>query len=152
MNPWEGSGSIDRRPDDLCCFEQNVRRTMRISEKIIERNTLYLSVGVVILIWLLKIVNNVLDINSIRSAFDSMPRVFLQASVAGAITILLVSVLLYLSGEKHKDIGFNEQNILKPLRIGFLFGVPIFLMETFAVSLLVDLVLPETSVGCVEMK
>lgn len=80
-----------------------------------------------------------------------MPRVFLQALLFGISTILIVTLLLYLTKEKFKDLGFIRQNILKQLRIGFLFGVLIFIADTFLISPLVELLLPETSAAGVEM-
>jgi len=80
-----------------------------------------------------------------------MSQVFLHALLFGVSTILIVILLLYLTKEKFKDIGFIRQNIMKQLRNGFFFGVLIFIADTFVISPLVRLLLPETSAAGVEM-
>ena len=120
--------------------------------KLSEKNALRLSIGVIVVLWLQKIIRNTFNIDSTKDSFDSMPEVFLQASVVGIVTILVVSLLLYLSKEKYKDIGFSKQNILRQLRFGFSFGVLIFIIDTFAVSPIVDVLIPKTSTGGVEMR
>ena len=49
--------------------------------------------------------------------------------------------------EIYRDIGFDNQNILKQLGIGLLFGALIFLIHNLVVTTIVDVILPEAAEG-----
>jgi membrane protease YdiL (CAAX protease family) len=76
---------------------------------------------------------------------ESKELIFLSALVNIIVIVLIVTLLLRLSGEKYKDIGFNKQNILKQLKIGFLFGVLIFVFDILVINSVVDMIFPSSA-------
>jgi len=107
--------------------------------------------GFIILTWLVKVIRNIYDLESILRTFESIPRVFLHAAMAAVFTIFSVTLLLRLSGEKYKDIGFEKQSVFKQLQNGFLFGVLIFILDTIVLSPILDAVLSQSSSSGLEM-
>lgn len=121
-------------------------------QKISERYALFISVGFVILMWLWRVVKAASGIDAIvNSIGESVPNMFLLMIVSGVFTVLSVTILLRLSKETYKDIGFDKQNILKQLGIGFLFGVLTFVLDAFIVDKIVDVIQPETAAEGIDM-
>jgi membrane protease YdiL (CAAX protease family) len=119
-------------------------------KKISVRNALYLSIGIIFLMWLRKIIQNIYYSDLVLKLAQSN-LFLLSAMVNGIVTVLIVTLLLRLSKENYKDIGFDTQNILRQLRNGLLFGVLIFILDTFLIGTIVDVLLPKTSVEGIDM-
>lgn len=120
-------------------------------KKLSSRNALYISLGVIILIWTRKVIRNTLFIDDILRLFESPQNVMLDSLVMGVFTVLVVTILLRLSGEKYKQIGFDARNIKRQIGLGVLFGVLIFVFDTFVSSPIVEWLLPKTSAKGIDM-
>jgi len=120
-------------------------------KKITVRNALFLSAGIVLLAWVIKVVRNICYLDRVIDSFKSLPKIFLEASVVGILTILVVILLLRLTKEKFKDIGFDRQKLFKQIGIGFLFGVLIFALDAFIAGPLLDSILPKTAAKGIDM-
>lgn len=115
------------------------------------RSILYLSIGLILSVWIFSLIRNTVFIDSILTMFESTPKVFLLALFTAVAFISIVILLLRLSGENLGDIGFKKADLAKQLGNGFLFGAIIFVADTFIVSPLVDALLPSTSAQGIDM-
>ncbi|MDH4271597.1 MAG: CPBP family intramembrane metalloprotease, partial [Candidatus Aminicenantes bacterium] len=101
--------------------------------------------------WVDKVIRNVFHMENILRTFESLPRVFLQALLTGLWTVFSVTVLLLLSRESYRDVGFRKQDLLRQLRNGCLFGLLIFILDTIVLSPILEAVLPPTSAQGIDM-
>ena len=120
-------------------------------KKLSASNALFVSLGVIVLMWTRKVIRNTLFIDDILRLFESVQNVLLDSFVMGLFTVLVVTLLLRLSGERYKHIGFDTRNIRKQLGFGILFGVLIFLFDTFVSSPIIEGLLPKTSSQGIDM-
>jgi len=120
-------------------------------KKINIKTALYISLGFIILIWLIKVIRNTLFIDSVLAMFESLPKVFLESFIMAVLVILSVTLLLRLSKEKFSDVGFKKEKLMIQLRNGFLFGMLIFILDTFIISPVLDAILPSTSAKGIDM-
>jgi len=102
------------------------------------RASLYISIGFISMVWIVKVIRNTVFIDNVLALFESMPQVFLQSFFTAALVILCVSLLLRLSKEKYNDIGFKKDNMFKQIRNSVLFGVIIFILDTFLINPISD--------------
>jgi hypothetical protein len=98
-----------------------------------------------------KIIRNTIFIDDIFRLFESPINVMLDSMIMGVFTVLVVTVLLWLSGEKYRQIGFDTRNIGRQLGFGVMFGVLIFLLDTFICSPIIEGLLPATSARGIDM-
>ena len=115
------------------------------------RNALLISLGFIIVVWIIKVIRNTFYLDSVLVAFESLSQVFLQAFITAILVIVFVTFLLRLSKEKYRDIGFNRKSLLKQVRNGCLFGIIIFILDTFLISPLLDALLPASSAQGIDM-
>ena len=115
------------------------------------RTALYISIAFISLVWIIKIIRNTVFIDSVLELFNSLPQVFLQSFITAILVIVCVTLLLWLSKEKYSDLGFEKDNLWKHVRNGCLFGVIIFILDTFLISPILDAVLPATSAQGIDM-
>jgi membrane protease YdiL (CAAX protease family) len=120
-------------------------------KKINVKTVLYISLGFIILVWFIKVIRNTLFIDSVLALFESLPKVFLESFIMAVLVILSVTLLLRLSKEKFSDVGFKKEKIMIQLRNGFLFGMLIFILDTFIISPVLDAILPSTSAKGIDM-
>lgn len=120
-------------------------------KKISAKTALYISIGFISLVWIVKIIRNTVFLDDILSLFNSLPQVFLQSFILAVSVIIIVTLLLKLSKENFHDIGFKKDNLLKQLRNGFLFGILIFIMDTFITDPLLNAVMPKSAVQGIDM-
>jgi hypothetical protein len=80
-------------------------------KKISPRNALYISLGVIVLIWARKVIRNTFFIDDILRLFESVENILLDSIIMGIFAVIVVTVLLRLSGERYRDLGFGTQNI-----------------------------------------
>ena len=120
-------------------------------KRVLERNALYLSIGYVLLMWLVRVIRNTIYIDTVLQQAESIRLFVLYALVFGVLTVLIVTLLLRLSKETYKDIGFDTQHLLRQLRNGFLFGALIFFLNSFVIATILEALLPETSAQGIDM-
>lgn len=120
-------------------------------KKISPRNALYISLGVIVLIWARKVIRNTFFIDDILRLFESVENILLDSIIMGIFTVIVVTVLLRLSGERYRDLGFDTHNIRRQLGFGILFGVLIFIFDTFISTPIVEGLLPKTSAQGIDM-
>jgi membrane protease YdiL (CAAX protease family) len=75
----------------------------------------------------------------------------LTALTNGAFVVISVTLLLYLCREKYGDLGFHRHRLLRQIGLGALFGVLIFVLDTFLVGPLTSALVPETASSSVDM-
>lgn len=119
--------------------------------RISERNALYLSIGFIFLMWLIRVIRNTYYIDNTLDRAGSVQQLSLNATVYGVLTVLTVTLILRLSKENYKDIGIDTQNLPRQMRNGFLFGVLIFILDTLVAGTIVDALLPKTSAQGIDM-
>jgi membrane protease YdiL (CAAX protease family) len=119
--------------------------TRTLEEKVPARTGLYISIGWILLRWLTKTIANTLYIDSVLGRLNSMQGLALSALTNGILTVASVTLLLVLSRETYGDLGFHGRRLLRQLGLGLLFGVGIFVLVTFAISPLLEALLPETA-------
>ena len=115
------------------------------------RNTLIISLGFIIAVWIYRIIRNTFYLDSVLDLFESLPDVFLQAFITAILVIVCVTFLLRLSKEKYTDIGFWKDKLSKQIGFGILFGILIFIIDTFIISIILNSFLPETSAKGIDM-
>jgi membrane protease YdiL (CAAX protease family) len=127
----------------------SVTRTLR--QRIPIRTALLVSAGWILLRWLSKAVTNTYYIDRVLGRISSLQGLSLTALANGIVTVASVTLLLYLSGETYRDIGFHRRRLLRQLGLGFLFGTGIFVLDTFAISPVAEALLPETAPAGIDM-
>lgn len=115
------------------------------------RTVLFISAGIIVLVWIYKLIRNVFYLERILHTFESWPQLFLEASVASVLTIFTVTLLLRLAEERYRAIGFEGSAVIKQLRNGFLFGVSIFFLDILVLDPVLDALLPQNSPQGIEM-
>lgn len=115
------------------------------------RNALIVSIFFIILVWIFKIIRNTIYLDSVLTLFDSMPKVLIQAFITAVLVIIFVTFFIRLSREKFNELGFRKGNFTGQLRNGILFGVLIFIADTFLLSPLLDALLPAAAVRGIDM-
>jgi membrane protease YdiL (CAAX protease family) len=121
------------------------------------RSVLYLSLIIILLGWLIKIVQTLfgkstaLDVLNLRLQ-DSLPLTSVLVLVYGLFLLGLVVLLLYFSGERFRDLGFGRERLLSQIGRGALFGLIIFVIDTFLSTPLLELAWPQTSAESAMMK
>ena len=103
------------------------------------------------MIWARKVIRNTIFIDDILRLFESTQNVLLDSLIMGLFTVVVVTVLLLLSGERYKGLGFGKQHIGKQFGFGILFGVMIFAFDTFICSPIIERLLPKTSAQGIDM-
>lgn len=111
-------------------------------------NELNISIGFILLMWVLKTVRNTWFSVSLP---ESAPQFFVSAVVTGLFYVVAVVLLLRRSGERFEDIGFDRKGLLRQIGVGVLFGVLIFVFQIFFLSPIVEAFLPEDLVIAVDM-
>lgn len=109
-------------------------------------NPLYLSIIVIVLVWLQEIVRNIFFLDLTLNLYKSISQFLFYAFIIGILYVLVVTLLLRLSKEKYQDIGFDKQNIFSQIKFGVFFGLAIFILETFLITPIVDALLPKTAI------
>ena len=109
------------------------------------RNAMFISMGFIILMWIIKVIHNTVFIDTIIDWASSMPTYSAYALAYGVFGVIAVILLLRLSKEGYKDIGFNREKIIKQIGIGFLFGVLIFAVKNLVIDTIVESLLPVES-------
>jgi membrane protease YdiL (CAAX protease family) len=120
-------------------------------KKLSARIALFISLGVIVLIWVRKVIRNTFFIDDILRLFESVENILLDSIIMGIFAVIVVTVLLRLSGERYRDLGFDTQNICRQLGFGILFGVLIFIFDTFISTPIVEGLLPKTSAQGIDM-
>ncbi len=120
--------------------------------KIDLRTGLFISVIVIVLTWVFKIHRNIGNPGQVVESFQALSTVFLQAFGAGLITFILVLALLRLTRERFVDIGFTSTQVGRQIGIGCFFGLLIFILDKFAISPLLDQILPKSVSQGIDMK
>ena len=115
------------------------------------RAMLLISLGLIAVIWVGKVIENTFFIDGVIRSFTSLEKVFVTSSIYGMLTVTVVTLLLRLSGEKYKDLGFYSTTMSRQLGFGVLFGVLIFAFDTFICSPVIEWLLPKTSAQGVDM-
>ena len=115
------------------------------------RSALLISLGFIIVVWIYRVIRNTFYLDSVLAVFKSMPQVFLQAFITAILVIICVTFLLRLSKEKYLDIGFIKDSLFKQIKYGIVFGIVIFIVDTFVISPVLNALLSETSVQGIEM-
>jgi hypothetical protein len=110
-------------------------------------NPLHCSIIVIILVWLQDLIRNTLCINMILNLYNSIPKFLLFAFIVGILYIAVVTLLLRFSREKYRDIGFDKQKLLSQIKFGMLFGLLIFILDTFIISPIINGLLPTTGIA-----
>jgi membrane protease YdiL (CAAX protease family) len=120
-------------------------------------SALSLSVIVILLAWLIRILltlfgkTTALDMLNLRLQ-DSLPRTSLFVLAYGLFLLGLVVLFLYLAGQRFWDLGFRRVRLLSQIGRGALFGLIIFLIDTFISTPLLELAWPQTSAESAMMK
>ncbi|MFC1945525.1 CPBP family intramembrane glutamic endopeptidase [Chloroflexota bacterium] len=109
------------------------------------RNALFISLSFIILMWIMKLIHNIFFIDTILEWARSMQTYSFYGLAYGVFTVILITLLLRISNERYKDIGFNKQNLVKQIGTGFLFGLIIFIIMNLVINTIVDALLPEKS-------
>jgi len=112
---------------------------------------LVVSLGLIAVTWVRKVIENTFFIDGVLRAFASLERVLLNASIYGVLTVVAVILLLRLSGERYKDLGFHATALGRQFGFGVLFGVLIFAFDAFIFSPGIKGLLPKTSAQGVDM-
>lgn len=79
---------------------------MTRAKRISQPNAHYLSIGFILTMWLIRVIRNTYYIDNALDRAGSVQQLSLNATVYGAFTVLTVTLLLRLSGESYKDIGY----------------------------------------------
>ena len=122
-----------------------------LGKRISVRTALFISVAFILLRWLTKTITNIYYVYTALNRVGSMQGLSLSALTNGIFTVLSVTLLLVLSRETYRDLGFHRRHLLKQLGRGFLFGVGIFILDTFVVGPVVDALLPKMSAEGIDM-
>ncbi len=109
------------------------------------RNPLYLSIIVIILVWLQEVVREVFFLDLTFNLYNSISQFLFFAFIIGILYVIVVTLLLRFSKEKYLDIGFNKQKLFSQIKFGVLFGLAIFILQTFLLTPIVDALLPKTA-------
>jgi membrane protease YdiL (CAAX protease family) len=124
---------------------------MTRAKRISQPNALHLSIGFILTMWLIRVIRNTYYFDDALNRAGSVQQLSLKATVYGAVTVLTVTLLLRLSGESHKDIGFDTHHIPRQLGNGFLFGALIFVVDTLLIGTIVDTLLPDAPAQGIDM-
>lgn len=120
-------------------------------KKVSPKNALIISLGAILLIWARKVIRNTLFLDDVLRLFESVENVLLDSLIMGLFIVLIVTLLLRLSGERYRHIGFDARNIRKQLGFGILFGLLIFIFDTFISTPIIEGLLPKTSAQGIDM-
>jgi membrane protease YdiL (CAAX protease family) len=120
-------------------------------KKLSPKAALFISLIVIILIWARKVIRNTIFLDQILQLFEAFENLMLDALVMGLFTMVIVTILLWFSGERYRHLGFEKGKIWKQLGIGALFGLLIFLFDAFVSSPIVEGLLPSTSAKGIDM-
>jgi len=120
--------------------------------KITFKNSVYLSLGIIALGWIQKIFNYVSAKPSLPEQLglkvklsENLPQASLYIITVGIFTFLLVWYLLKLTNENFVALGFNKNKLGKQIAIGALFGIGIFVLDTFLISPVLEALLPNAA-------
>jgi membrane protease YdiL (CAAX protease family) len=115
------------------------------------KTALYISLIVIIVLWARKVLRNTLFIDDILRLFESIENVLLDSLIMGLFAVVVVTLLLRLSGERYRNIGFQSERLGRQLGFGVLFGLLILAFDTFISTPLIKGLLPTTSPQGVDM-
>ncbi|MFC1873684.1 CPBP family intramembrane glutamic endopeptidase [Chloroflexota bacterium] len=110
------------------------------------RVALFVSLGFIILMWIIKVIHNTFYIDVILAWASSMQTFSAYALAYGTFTVIAVSLLLRLSKDRYKDIGFNREGLFRQIGIGVLFGILIFVLMNLAIDPIINALLPKESI------
>jgi len=108
-----------------------------------EKKYLWLSLAVILVMWVWKIVSNVFIYDAQYFQSLHFHTVVSRALLIATITILIVWGLTYLSKENFQNLGFVKKNLLKQVLIGMLFGFVIFMTVKLIIDPLVNLLVSD---------
>lgn len=114
-------------------------------KKLTVQSVLFLSAGLVLLTWVVKVVRNVWFSEQVLETLQSMPRILMEALPSALITIVSVTLLLRMAGENFRDIGFHREHAGRQIGTGILAGVLIFVLDILLFKPLLDSILPAGS-------
>lgn len=115
------------------------------------RIALRISLAAILLLWAQKVIRNTLYADEILRRFESPAKVMIESLGMAIATILVVALLLLLSGEGLGHIGFSAHSMRRQVGLGCLFGLLIWVLDTFVSSPIVGALLPESSAKGVDM-
>jgi len=122
-----------------------------VSRRFSPTASLIISLIVILAVWTRKVVRNTIYIEEILRLFASIENVLLNSLIMGLFAVLVVTLLLRLSGERYRDLGFTGQRIGRQLAFGVFFGTLIFAFDTFLSTPVVESLLPSTAAPGVDM-
>jgi membrane protease YdiL (CAAX protease family) len=102
------------------------------------KDPLYVSFMIVLIILLVEFARHILLSDMDLSITQSLPKLFGIAFLMGCLYVLIVHFLLRYTKEKYRDIGFHKEEILKQIKMGALFGLLIFILQTFIMHPLIQ--------------
>ncbi|MFC1913852.1 CPBP family intramembrane glutamic endopeptidase [Chloroflexota bacterium] len=110
------------------------------------RVALFVPLGFIILMWIIKVTHNTFYIDTILDWANSIQTFSAYALAYGTFTVIVVTLLLRLAREKYKDIGFNKKSLFRQIGIGVLFGILMFVLMNIVINTIVDALLPKESI------
>jgi membrane protease YdiL (CAAX protease family) len=120
-------------------------------KRVSKRAAIIISLIIILVIWIRKVIRNTIYMEEILRLFASIESVLLDSLIMGLFIVVVVTLLLRLSGERYRNIGFQRKRLGRQLGFGVLFGVLILAFDTFVSTPLVKALLPSTSVRGVDM-
>jgi uncharacterized protein len=78
---------------------------------------------------------------------ENLPYASVYIAVLGLVTLVTVIVFLRLTGESFADVGFRKEGRLRSIGTGALFGLGIFVFNTFLLSPVLQQVMPASHVS-----
>jgi membrane protease YdiL (CAAX protease family) len=108
-------------------------------------------VGVILLRWLASAIMKVASVGSGFDSIASLEQFSITAATNGAVTVLGATLLLALSRETYRDVGFHRHRLFRQLGLGCLLGTGIFILDTFLIGPLAEALLPKTSSAGMDM-
>lgn len=105
-----------------------------------------LSIAFILLSWVYKIYWTLLAAGDF-SEFESNPTSFFgNVALSGFISLGLVVIFTYMSGDSLKSLGFKRYRFNYFLGLGILFGIGLYLFNSFVVSPIFRSFLPDNSI------
>jgi len=114
------------------------------------RRVLYLAVAVIIAAWALAFAETVFHLVDLRGLLrldlqENLLRTSLVLLAKAAILVGFVYGVLRLSRQRHGALGFEGRRLGRQIAVGGLFGLGIFVLETFLLSPVLEAVFPRSA-------
>ncbi len=116
-----------------------------------QKTTLTVSLIIILVIWIRKVIRNTIYLEEILRLFESIKSILLDSLILGLFIVVVVTLLLRLSGERYRDLGFRRERLGRQIGFGVLFGVLIFAFDTFLSTPVIEGLLPGTAAQGVDM-